>query len=489
MTHEWATLPSAVTGLILNHVARDAAAHHNLARCATVNKDWQYLFEQLTFRSMNLGPDDLPKFETLVAIHRQRRKWVREVTFHDRADVGAHLDGGSANHAPETKLSEAFWSLLLLLEKWDWDAKLRLTLSFSAPTATAAALARRREATYHRTENLPSCLIWKVRAIKSMSVQYSERIVTTSTAMNLCSKMPELEELYLQDLDHENDHNKHFEIAELIRYFPTTLRRLHVLGHGGRDPAGVCPFLVQRLIWFGITTPLRDLSITTSGDAAKEFFEYPKSPRSGSPSGGTYYCTTLQSLTLACSQLRPGTPRASVNRVIHQAGMAALGLPRLRELRLLSYNTRKQGLIDGFFHYVAKRQGRDIATCFGESVRWHSKACLILLTYIIASEHIHIGRLVKDVWENVAWQSNRAELRFSSKAHPLSPPLTAEELFGEHEGSAFDNLQYPRPHWTASEKIRNLLGDVVFFVALVSFLSWLVAHWHVPPNSNLERTA
>lgn len=487
MTHDWATLPSAVVGLILSHVTQEAAAHHNLVRYATVNKDWQYLFEQLTFRSMNLGPDDLAKFETIVAIHRQRRKWVREVTFHDRADVGAHLDGGSANHAPETKLSEAFWSLLTLLEKWNWDAKLRLTLSFSAPTATATGLDKRRKTTYP----CPSPLIWEVPAIKSMSVQYSERIVTTSTVMNLCSKMPELEELYLQDLDHKNDHNKHFKIAELIRYFPTTLRRLHVLGHGGRDPAGVCPFLVQRLIWFGITAPLRDLSITTSGDAAEEFFEYPKSPRFGSPSGGTYYCTTLQSLTLACSQLRPGTPHASVNRIIHQAGMAALGLPRLRELWLLSYSTRNPGGVDGFFHYVSGGQGRDTATCFGESVRWHSKVCLMLLTYSVASEHIRIGRLVKDVWENVAWQSNRVELRFSSKAHVQSPRalLTAEELFGEHEGSAFENLQYPRPHWTASEKIRNFLGDVVFFVALVSFLSWLVAHWHVPPNSNLERTA
>lgn len=487
MANDWATLPSAIIGLILSHVAREAAAHHTLARYAAVNKDWQYLFEQLTFRSINLGPDDLAKFETIVAIHFQRREWVREVTFHDCADVGAHLDGGPANHAPEIKPSEALSSLLLLLNKWNWLAKLRLTISFSAPTATATALVRRRKATYHRAENFPSCLTWEVPAIKSFSVQYFERIVTTSTVMNLCSKMPELEELYLQDLNHQNDHNKHSKIAELIRYFPTNLRGLHVLGHGGRGPKGVCPYLVQRLIWFGTTTPLRDLSITTSGDAAEEFFAYPKSLEPEFLSGRTCYWPALQSLTLACSHLRPGTPRASVNRLIHQAGMAALGLPRLRQLRLLSYNIRKHGLIDGLFHYVAKGQGRDIATCFGESVRWHSKVCLILLTCIVASEHIRIGRLVKDVWENVAWQSHRAELRFSSKAHPQSSILTAEELFGEHEGSAFDNLHHPRPHWTASENIRNLLGGVVFFVALVSFLSLLVTH--VLPNNNLERTA
>lgn len=486
MANDWATLPPAIVGLILSHIALEAAAHHTLARYAAVNKDWQYLFEQLTFRSLTLDPDDLPKFDTTVAIHGQRRKWLRAVTFHDRADVGAHFDGGSANHTPETRPSQAFCSLLLLLKKWDWGANLRLTLCFSAPTTAATGLDKRRKTTYHRTVTCTSPLIWDVPAIKSFSVQYSERKMTTRTVMSLCSKMPELEELCLQDLDHENDYNKHFKIAELIPYFPTTLRRLHVLGNGGRDPKGVCPFLVQRLIWFGITTPLRDLSITTNGDAAEEFFEYPKSLESDFLSGGTCYWPALQSLTLACSQLRPGTPHASVNRLIHQAGMAALGLPRLRELRLLSYNTRKQGLIDGFFHYVAKGQGRDIATCFGKSVRCNSQVWLILLTHIVASEHIHIGRLVKDVWENVAWHSHRAELRFSSKAHPQSPPLTAEELFGEHEVSAFDNLRYPRPHWIASQNIRNLLGDVLFFVALVSFLSLLVRH--VRPSGNLERT-
>lgn len=489
MTYNWTTLPPAIAGLVLNHVAREAALDHTLARYAAVNRDWQYLFEQFTFRSLNLGHDDLPEFETMVSNHSDRRKWLRAVTF-QVVDCGcAPLDNGPAKSPPEHKVSQAVASLLYLLKKWDIDANLRLALYLSAPTASSPRSGR--VTRYHRKyAALPFAdslhqpekhgldhIVGKVPAIKSFSVRYrEEQTISSRAVVDLCSQLPELEELCLQDVHHQNEHTKHFQIAKLTPEFPTTLKRLHVLGQGGKDSQGACRFLVQRLVWFGMTTRLQELSITTSGNAAEEFFENVRDLARGSSNGRTCHWPALQSLTLTCSLLKPGTSHAAVNRLLHQAGMAALDLPRLRELRLLSYNTQRRGEFDGFFRYVAKGHEKDIATCFGESEQYSSKACPLSLIDIVVSQHIHMGRLVTDTWRNVAWESHRALLRFSSSAYSQSRLLTVEDLFGEHGGSAFETIQYPRPHWTASEGVWNLLGAFLLLVALVSLLSLLVNH-------------
>lgn len=487
MAYHWTTLPPAIAGLILNHVAREAALDHTLARYTAVNRDWQYLFEQFTFRSLNLGHDDLSEFETIVSTHSDRRKWLRAVSFHVVGCDCAHLDNKPAKPPPEHKVSQAVASLLRLLKKLDTDANLRLALCLSAPAVSSPGNGRvtrfhRKSAAIHSANKLHQPeqdglghIVDQVPAIKNFSIRYREGQITSSRAVtDLCSMLPQLEELCLQDVHHNNEHTKHFQIAELTPEFPTTLKRLHVLGQGGRDPKGVCRFLVQRLIWFGMTTRLQELSITTSGNAAEEFFENLRNPAHGSPNGRTCHWPALQSLTLTCSLLKLGIPHAAVNRLLHQAGMAALDLPRLRELRLLAYNTRKRGQVDGFFRYVAKGQEKNIATCFGESEQYSSKACFMSLTDIVASENIHMGRLVTDTWRNVAWESHRAMLRFSSNASPQSPLLTVEGFFGEHGEAAFENIQYPRPHWTASDGVGDLLGAFVFFVALVSLLSLLV---------------
>lgn len=487
MANHWATLPPAIIGLVLNHVAREAAMDHTLARYAAVNKDWQYLFEQFTFRSINLSENDLPKFGTLISTHSDRRKWLRTVSFHVVDCACVHLDGGAAKSLPEYKVSQAVASLLCLLETWDTDGNLRLTLCFSAPTSSSPESGRgtrshRKSAAIHSVDRLHQSekdalghSIEQILAIKSFSIRYREGSITSSRALiKLCSKLPGLEELCLQDVHHHNEHIKYFQIAELTPKFPTTLKRLHVLGQGGKDSKGVCRFLVQRLVWFGMRTRLQELSITTSENAAEEFFENLRNFGHGSSNGRTCHWPALQSLTLTCSLLKPGTPHAAINRLLHQGGMAALDLPMLQELRLLSYNTRKWGEIDGLFRYVVKGQKKDIATCFGESAQYSSNPCLTSLTDIAVSEHIHVGRLVTDTWRNVAWESHRAVLQFSSSANSQSPPLTLEGLSGEHGGSAFENTQYPRPHWTASEGIRSLLGGFVFFMVLVSFLTFLV---------------
>jgi len=98
----------------------------------------------------------------------------------------------------------------------------------------------------------------------------------------------------------------------------------------------------------------------------------------------------------------------------------------------------------------------------------------MLLTGIIVSKHISMSRLVMDTWRCVAWKSHRTVLRFSSDVHNQSSLITVEGLVGKHGRSEFQNIQYPRPHWTENEGVRDLLGAVVFFVALVLFLSLLV---------------
>lgn len=95
----------------------------------------------------------------------------------------------------------------------------------------------------------------------------------------------------------------------------------------------------------------------------------------------------------------------------------------------------------------------------------------MLLTDIVASDHIYMGRLVTDTWRTVAWESHRAVLRFSSNSHPPSSLLKVEGLVGEHGEIAFEDVQYPRPpYWTATKEMRDLLEAVVFLVVLNSLL-------------------
>lgn len=383
MAYHWPALPPAIVGLIVNHVAREAALDHTFARYAAVNRDWQYLFEQFTFRSLDLGLNDLDEFETIVSTHSDRRKWLRAVSFHVVDCDCAHVDGGPAEPPSERKVSQAVASLLRSLKKWDTDANLGLALCLSAPTASRPRSGKvtrlhRKSAALHSVDRLHQLekgglgdIVGQIPAIKSLSIRYQEEQMISSRALiNLCSKLPGLEELCLQEVHHNNEHTRQFQIAELTPEFPTTLKRLHVLGQGGRDSKGACRFLVQRLIWFIITARLQELSVTTSGNAAEEFFENLRNGAHGSSNGRTCHWPALQSLTLTCSLLKPGAPYAAVNRLLHQTGMAALGLPRLRELRLMSYNTRKRGDIDGLFRYIVKGQGKTTATCFGKSAQY-----------------------------------------------------------------------------------------------------------------------
>lgn len=381
MAYRWATLPPAIISFILNHVARAAAASdHTLVRCAAVNKDWQYLFEQLTFRHLVIRPDDLSAFETIVSLNSDRRRWLRSVSFHDRADGGADLGDGSEKSLLEHNPSQGVCSLLRILKKWARDSNLRLALYLSA--RTISSLGRQRGTTFHQnaaslhsanTPRLPekdglSHIIEEIPAVKTFSIQYKgDEVNSIHTVLNLCSKLPGLEEFCLQDLDHRKEHTKHFKVAELTRELPTTLKRLHVLGRGCREPQTVCRFLVQRLVWFGTKTPLEELSITTSENAAEEFFEDVSNFIPGSSGRWILHWPALQSLTLTCSSLRPDSSHATINRLLHQAGMTALDLPGLRQLLLVSYNTGKIGEIDGLFRYVAGEEGKAIATCFSES--------------------------------------------------------------------------------------------------------------------------
>ncbi|POS78076.1 hypothetical protein DHEL01_v203529 [Diaporthe helianthi] len=374
----WATLPTAVIAIILRYVAQEAAADNTLARYAAVNKDWQYLFEQFTFRSLDLIPDDLAEFEAVVSIHSDRRRWLRTASLQvpDRARDGAHLnhlDGGSAEQPSEQEASQAVASLLRLLKKWHTDSNLRLALHLSAPTASSPLSGRRNM--LHQSDQVGlEHIVGEVPAIKRFSIRYRDgQIIYSRAIIGLCSKLPDLEELCLQDVhpegDHHNEHTKHLQIATLTPEFPTTLKRLHVLGQDGTRTSDASRFLVQRLAWFGMATGLHELSITTSGDAADEFFEYFRNLKPVSSASGITcsHWPALRSLTLACSLLKPGTPHAAINRILHQFGMVAMDLPELRGLRLLSYSTRRSGEIDGFFYYVVRGQGINTAICFSKS--------------------------------------------------------------------------------------------------------------------------
>jgi hypothetical protein len=357
----------------LDHVAQEAVWDHTLARYATVNRDWQYLFEQFTFRNLSLGADDLSDFEKTVSIHSERRKWLQAVTF--RAD-----GGGSERLLPKHDPFQSTFSLLRLLKKWDHNANLHLALYLSAHTTSSldiqrvlvlhegAAFLYSTNKPYLLQEDYPGYIIGEIPAVKSFSIQYKGKDVTsTQTAMSLCSKLPGLEELCLQDLGYHEKQAKHFRIAELTPELPTTLKRLHILGQGSTGPQSTCRFLVQRLVWFGITTPLKELSITTSRNAAEEFFENVRNlTYSSTSTSGILHWPALESLTLTCSLLGLGTSRPVVNRFLHQAGIIALGLPRLRELRLLSYSSRRRQEVDGIFRYVIRGQGKATALCSGK---------------------------------------------------------------------------------------------------------------------------
>lgn len=391
MAKYWATLPPAIIRLILSHVSREAAADHTLARYAAVNKDWQYFFEQLTFSCLDLGPDDLQKFETIVSMHKERRKCLRAVSFRDRADGGARLGGGSEKSLLGHSPSQAICSLLRLLKKWDCDTNLRLALYLSARTTSSlekwrtafqeiAATLHSTNGSYQPGKDGLNYTIGEIPAVKSFSVQYQgKEVVSASTILSLCSTIPELEELCLQDLDHNNPHTKHFDVVDLILKLPKTLKRLHILGQygGGRQNLrrSVRLYFVQRLVWFGMTKRLEELSITTSENVAEELFGNVRYLLPGSPYStiGMLYWPALQSLTLTCSSLKPGAPYAAVNSLLYRAGVAAWCIPKLRQMLLLSYNNRRLGETDGFFRYdVAWEQGKPIATCFGESIKYLS---------------------------------------------------------------------------------------------------------------------
>lgn len=493
MANYWASLPPAIVGIILSHVAREAASDHTLAGYAAVNKDWQYSFEQFTFRKLSLRPDDLFDFEMTVSTHPERSKWLRAVSFHDHAD-GGRSERPILEHDP----SQTVFSLLHLLEKWDHDANLLLALYLSAHTTNS--LAPRMAASFHASDNasfvhsttqprelekdLPGHIFRGIPAVRSFSIQYQGKEVTsTQTVIRLCSEFRGLEELCLQDLDHHNEHTKQISIAQLTPGLPTTLNRLHVIGQGSKagQSGSASRFLVQRLVWFGMAAQLKELSITTSGNAAEEFFENFRYLTSNSaPTCGNLHWPALESLTLNCSLLRPRISRAIVNRFLHQAGIAALGLPRLRELRLLSYSVRRPEEVNGLFRYVVGSQGEAAASCSGEwakvTLECSRKACLMSLTGITVSKHIRMARLVMETWRGVAWKSHRAVLRFSSDVCHQSPLVTVERLVGEHGRSEFQDIKYPRPYWTANQGVHDLLGAVILFAALVSFLSFLVRH-------------
>lgn len=383
-------------GIILSYVAREAKSDHSPARCAAVNKDWQYLFAQLTLRSFNLGPGDLLEFETTVPTHSDGRKRLRSVKFHDCADDDAHLDGGPAKSQPEHGPLQPGGSLLHLLEKRDRDANLHLELTIRPFTAGSLG-GRRRKKVYRDAESLHSVSvppqpdkdglnhsIGEVPVVRSLSVLYREgEQIGTGEVMSLCSRLPKLKEVLFQNVRCRADYTQYFKIAESAPELPTTLKRLHVLGQGRSDPRGVCQFLVHRLASFGMSRRLREMSITTSDDAAEVFFEYITSLAPGPPVSGACYWPSLQSLTLTCAFVGPRVTNVAANRWLHRTGLAALGLPGLRELRLVSYHPRRHEEIDGLFYYsIVKGKGSDTAVCFGKSAQYSPQLRVMPLTDI-----------------------------------------------------------------------------------------------------------
>lgn len=311
------------------------------------------------------------------------------MTFHVGTDDNTYLDGGSAMSPPEHRPPQAVCSPSRLHKEWDRDAKLGLVLDIPAPTASSHG--GRRQETAHRDAvsihpAKMSCQPEKDglshiiggAAVKSLTVRYREGEQTSiREVVDLCSRLPELEELCFRNVRRRMDYTQYFQIAESTPEFPPTLKRLHVLGRGRQDPEGVCRFLVHRLARFGMTTRLQELSITTSDHAAGVLFEYLRGLTPGPPAGETCRWPALQSLTLTSLDVGPRITNVAANRSLHQAGIAALGLTGLRELRLVSYHPKRRKEIDGLFHYIAKGEGRDTAVCFGKSMQLSPQSCLM----------------------------------------------------------------------------------------------------------------
>ncbi|ROW10253.1 hypothetical protein VMCG_02058 [Cytospora schulzeri] len=281
MASTWTSLPLAIRILILNNIAREAAFDHTLTQYVAVSRDWQYFFEQLTFRSLCLGPDDLPEFDRI--LWGTRRRWLRRLSFgvQGEAPITASLFTGYRKQQP----------------------------------------------------------------------------IGTHTALNL-SKFYRLQELCIQvpdacqALEAHDQTRCHQEVATLIPGLPASLKRLHILGIGGDDPTRVCRSVVRRSAWLAfMVTPVEELSVTTSRNAAEEFFE-PLPVLRGGLIVGEFHWPGLQSLTLACSLLRPEASHPEVNRFLHKAGISALHMPELRRLQMYSRDTfANKDEVDGFFQY------------------------------------------------------------------------------------------------------------------------------------------
>lgn len=305
----------------------------------------------------------------------------------DRASCGSvddndYLDDGSTTTLPEHRPPQAACSTLRLRRKWDKDNKLRLVLDIPGPTTSShderrEETARRDAVSIHPAEmsrqpekDSLSPILGETSTVKSLVVKYGEGDeASIREVMSLCSRLPELEELCFRNVWARMDYSKYRQIAESATDFPTTLKRLHVLGRGRQDPEGVCRFLVHRLARFGVATGLEELSITTSDSAARMLVLYLRGLTPGPPAGEICHWPALRSLTLTSCEVGPRITNVFANRALHHAGMVALDLPGLRELRLVSYHPKRREEIDGLFYYNVKGEGRDGAVCFGKSAQ------------------------------------------------------------------------------------------------------------------------
>lgn len=302
---------------------------------------------------------------------------------HGSVDDNAHLDEGSSISLSEQRPPQAACSPLRLRRKWDKDSKLRLVLDIPAPTTSSHD--ERRGETVHRDavsiypaemsrqpeKDGLSQILGETSTVKNLCVKYGEGDeASIREVMSLCSRLPELEELCFQNVQSRMDYSKYSQIAKSAAEFPKTLKRLHVLGRGHQDPEGVCRFLIHRLARFGMATGLEELSITTSDSAARVLVMYLRGLTPGPPAGEICHWPALRSLTLTSWEVGPRITSVYANRALHHAGMVALDLPGLRELRLVSYHPKRRKEIDGLFYYIVKGEGRDGAVCFGKSTQY-----------------------------------------------------------------------------------------------------------------------
>lgn len=302
---------------------------------------------------------------------------------HGSVDDNAHLDGGSAISPPEHAPPQAACSPLRLRRKWGKDTKLRLVLDIPAPT-TSSQSERRGESVHRDAVSIHpaemsrqpekdglSQMLGETSTVKDLCVKYGEGDQAgVREVIRLCSRLPELEELCFRNVRGRMDYSKYFQIADSTTELPTTLKRLHVLGRGRQDPETVCRFLIHRLARFGMATGLQELSITTSDCAARVLLGYLRGLTPGPPAGEICHWPALRSLTLTSWEVGPRIINVAANRALHHAGMVALDLPGLRELRLVSYHPKRRKEIDGLFYYIVKGEGRDTAVCFGKSAQY-----------------------------------------------------------------------------------------------------------------------